>query len=333
MPEFLDRLPEWTRTLEWRWIVALLVLLVAWILYRIAARQIGDQVADAEKRHRYRKRVSYTIAATVVLVLSIAFFDAVRELGTVLGFIGAGLAIALREYLASFLAWFYILGQRNITLGSRIEIGVPNGVRGDVIDIGVFKLTMVEVRGEGIGEQSSGRLVTVPNFKILTDPVYHFTAGSPFVWDEIDFTVTFESDWERAKEIIREAGNRVYEPHAEEIASGFREIESAYAFRYGVSTPIVYVSIAASGVNLRLRYLTHVRQRRGNRDEISREVLARFGAAEQIELAYPTSRVYRTEIDMVRFGEATDEEGEEGPPEGPEPAAGGRGGPLGGPLG
>lgn len=331
--DIVDRLPDWLRTLEWRWITALVVLLVAWILYRIAAREIGEQVADAEKRHRYRKRVSYTIAAAVVLVLSIAFFDAVRELGTVLGFIGAGLAIALREYLASFLAWFYILGQRNIRLGSRIEIGGAGGVRGDVIDIGVFKLTLVEVRGEGMGEQSSGRLVTLPNFKVLTDPVFHFTAGSPFVWDEIDFTITFESDWERARDIVETIGTEVYEPHAEEIESGFRRLESAYAFRYGITTPIVYVSIAASGVNLRLRYLTHVRQRRGNRDTISREVLKRFEAEkERVELAYPTSRVYRTEIDMVRFGER-EEEVEEGAEEPPEPPAGGRAGPLGGPLG
>lgn len=337
MQEFLDRLPDWARSVEGRWIVALLVLLAAWILYRIAARQIGEQVGDAEKRHRYRKRVSYTIAAAVVLVLSIAFFDAVRELGTVLGFIGAGLAIALREYLASFLAWFYILGQRNIALGSRIEIGSPNGVRGDVIDIGVFKLTLVEVRGEGIGEQSSGRLVTIPNFKVLTDPVYHFTAGSPFVWDEIDFTITFESDWERAKSILRAIAEEIYEPHAEEIETGFRQLESAYAFRYGITTPIVYVSIGASGVNLRLRYLSHVRQRRGNRDTICREVLKRFEAEkERVELAYPTSRVYRTEIDMVRFGEREAEEGgeEEAPEEQPptEPGSGGRPGPLGGSL-
>lgn len=289
------------------------MILLAWALYRIASREIGQQVEDAEKRHRYRKRVSYTIAAVVVVVLSISFFETLRELGTVLGFIGAGLAIALREYLASFLAWFYILGQRNITLGSRIEIGGDTAVRGDVIDIGVFKLTMVEVRGEGMGEQSSGRLVTVPNFKVLTDPVYHFTVGSPYVWDEIEFTVTFESDWKRAKTIIGEIARELYEPYAAEIEAGFRQIESAYAFRYGVTTPIVYVSIAASGVTLRLRYMTHVRRRRGNRDRISREVLERFRSDEGIEFAYPTSRVYRTEIDLERFGE------KKPPPRRPEP--------------
>ena len=296
LSELIESPPEWLQAAPWPWIAALLVVAAAYAVYRLLSHQIGSQIGDSEKRHRYRKRAGYAIAAFVVVVLGITFFENVRQLGTALGFIGAGLAIALREYLASFLAWFYILGQRNIALGGRIEVG---GVRGDVIDIGVFKLTLVEVRGEGLGDQSSGRIVSVPNFKILTDPVYHFTLGSPFVWDEIDFSVTFDSDWELARELIDRIGRDVTEPHKEEIESGFRRIESAYAFRYGVTTPIVYTSIGASGINLRLRYLTHIRQRRDNRDAISRRMLGLFRDTPGIEFAYPTSRVFRSEIDTV----------------------------------
>lgn len=297
---FLEQLPDWAQGLPWRVIVVVLVLAAAYVLYRIVDKQIRGHVADPEKRLRYRKRVAYTVAIVILVLLAIVFFERLRGIGTFVGFIGAGLAIALREYLAAFLAWFYIVGQRNVSLGSRIEVG---GVRGDVIDIGVFKLTLVEVRGEGLGEQSSGRLVTVPNFKILTDPVFHFTAGSPFVWDEIEFTVTFESDWERARQIVQEVGNEIFEPHRHEVVAGFRQLESDYAFRYGVTTPIVYTSVGESGIRLRLRYLTHVRRRRDNRDVISRRILRRFGAEPNVELAYPTSRTYRTEIDMQRFGE------------------------------
>jgi small-conductance mechanosensitive channel len=298
---FLEQLPDWAQDFPWRLIVTLAILAAAYVVYRVVDRQIRGKVADPEKRHRYRKQVAYTVAMAIVVVLAIVFFERLRGLGTLLGFIGAGLAIALREYLAAFLAWFYILGQRNVTLGSRIEVA---GVRGDVIDIGVFKITLVEVRGEGIGEQSSGRLVTVPNFKILTDAVFHFTAASPFVWDEIEFTVTFESDWERAREIIQQVGNKIFEPHRQEVEAGFRRLESDYAFRYGVTTPIVYTSVGESGIKLRLRYLTHVRQRRDNRDAISRRILRLFREEPDIELAYPTSRTYRTEIDMRRFGES-----------------------------
>lgn len=308
MSDVLRSVPDWIRGVSGTWLAVAMLVGAAFLVYRILSRRVARHVVDAEKRHRYRKRVRYAIAGIVVTVLVVMFFEQLRGLGTVLGFIGAGLAIALREYLASFLAWFYILVQRNLALGSRVEVG---GVRGDVIDIGVFKLTLVEIRGEGLGEQSTGRLVTLPNYKILTDPVYYFTAGTPYVWDEIEFTVTFESDWERAREIVEAAGWSVYEPHEERIETGFRKLESAYAFRYGFTTPIVYTVVGESGVQLKLRYLSHVRQRRGNRDELSRRVLLAFREEPGVELAYPTRRIYRTEIDAVRFGEAEPDEAPE----------------------
>lgn len=299
--------------MPWGWIAALLLVALGYLGYRWLAHRIGDQVADAEKRHRYRKRLRYAMGTIVFVVLIVLFIDKIRELGTLLGFAGAGIAIALREYLASMLAWFYILTQGSITLGSRVEIG---NVRGDVIDIGLFKLTLVEVRGDGVGEQSSGRLVTVPNYKVLMEPVFLFTIGTPYVWDEMDFLVTFESDWERAREIIEQVAHEVTEPYQEEVDSGFRRLGERYAFRHGVTTPIVYTSIdsSAGGVHLKLRYLTHVRQRRNRRDEISRKVLRLFRETPGTELAYPTSRVYRSEIDSLRLGEE--------PNRGPEQGAG-----------
>jgi small-conductance mechanosensitive channel len=298
---FLEQLPIWARDLPWRLIVVAVLVAAAYLLYRIVDRQIRGHVADPEKRHRYRKRVGYTVAIVILLILAIVFFERLQNIGTLLGFIGAGLVIALREYLVSFLAWFYILGQRNVTLGSRIEVG---GVRGDVIDIGVFKVTLVEVRGEEAGDQSSGRLVTIPNFMIVTDPVFHFTTASPFTWDEIEFMITFESDWEAAREIVEKVGMEVFEPYRNEVEMGFRRLESDYAFRYGVTTPIVYTSIGRHGIRLSLRYLTHVRRRRNNRDAISRRILERFREAPNIDLAYPTTRTYRSEIDVDRSDES-----------------------------
>ncbi|MGH7544491.1 MAG: mechanosensitive ion channel family protein [Gemmatimonadota bacterium] len=297
MNELLDSPPEWVVAIPWGWIAALILVVFGYVAYRMLARRIGDQVADAERRHRYRKNVRYAVGGMVLVALVVLFIDRIRELGTLLGFVGAGVAIALREYLASVLAWFYILGQRNISLGSRIEIG---SARGDVIDIGLFKLTLVEVRGEGMGEQSSGRLVTVPNYKVLIDPVYLFSSGAPYVWDEMDFLVTHESDWEQARDLIEEIGREVTAPHRAEVDSGFRRLGDRYAFRPGITTPIVYVSIAESGIDLKLRYLTHVRQRRTSRDEISRRVLRLFREKPEIEFAYPTSRSFRREIDAVR---------------------------------
>jgi small-conductance mechanosensitive channel len=292
------------------WVAALLLVIAGYLAYRMLARRIGDQVADAERRHLYRKRVRYAVGVMVLTALIVMFIDRIRELGTLLGFVGAGVAIALREYLASVLAWFYILTQRNIALGSRIEVG---SARGDVIDIGLFKLTLVEVRGDGLGEQSSGRVVTVPNYKVLMEPVYLLSGAAPYVWDEMDFLVTHESDWERARDLIEQIGREVTAPQQSEVDSGFRRLGDRYAFRPGITTPIVYVSVAESGIDLKLRYLTHVRQRRTTRDQISRRVLRLLRTDSAIQLAYPTTRSYRREIDMIGSDEKQIDEGA-GPP-------------------
>ena len=95
----------------------------------------------------------------------------------------------------------------------------------------------------------------------------------------------------------------MFEPYRTEVETGFRRLESDYAFRYGVTTPIVYTSIGQHGIRLSLRYLTHVRRRRNNRDAISRRILALFREAPDIEIAYPTTRTYRSEIDTNRSDE------------------------------
>ena len=296
MNELFESPPGWVAAIPRGWVAALLLVIAGYLAYRVLARRIGDQVADAERRHLYRKRVRYAVGVMVLTALIVMFIDRIRELGTLLGFVGAGVAIALREYLASVLAWFYILTQRNIALGSRIEVG---SARGDVIDIGLFKLTLVEVRGDGLGEQSSGRVVTVPNYKVLMEPVYLLSGGAPYVWDEMDFLVTHESDWERARDLIEQIGREVTAPQQAEVDSGFRRLGDRYAFRPGITTPIVYVSIAESGIDLKLRYLTHVRQRRTTRDQISRRVLRLLRTDSAIQLAYPTTRSFRREIDMI----------------------------------
>ena len=296
MNELFESPPAWVTAIPRGWVAALLLVIAGYLAYRVLARRIGDQVADAERRHLYRKRVRYAVGVMVLTALIVMFIDRIRELGTLLGFVGAGVAIALREYLASVLAWFYILTQRNIALGSRIEVG---SARGDVIDIGLFKLTLVEVRGDGLGEQSSGRVVTVPNYKVLMEPVYLLSGGAPYVWDEMDFLVTHESDWERARDVIEQIGREVTAAQQAEVDSGFRRLGDRYAFRPGITTPIVYVSIAESGIDLKLRYLTHVRQRRTTRDQISRRVLRLLRTDSAIQLAYPTTRSFRREIDMI----------------------------------
>jgi small-conductance mechanosensitive channel len=266
---------------------AILFSLLARLLRRVVTRHIDD----VNRRHVVRKWVSYGFVILLLLVAIALFADWLTGLGTILALLVAGIAVALQDVLKSIVGWLYISSRSGIEIGSRIEV---DGIVGDVIDIGVLKTAMLEVGGELVfGRQSTGRVVTVPNYRVISDAVLLVPASSPFVWQEIKIALTFESDWRRAEEILKEVGEEIHGEVAPQLETGFRNLERRYAFKYGTLTPIVYVSIGGSGIELTLRFLVHVRRRRGAIDLASRRVLAAFAGSSNIRFAYTAYRIFR----------------------------------------
>jgi small-conductance mechanosensitive channel len=268
-------------------VVAVVLLLIA----RLARRQVTESVDDVNRRHTLRKLIGYA-TALLIFVFGIALFaDFLAGFGTLFAVLLAGVAIALQDILRSVVGWLYLSTRRSaIDIGTRVEVGQ---VTGDVIDIGVLKTTVMEVGNLVFGLQSTGRLVTIPNNRMLNEAVVVSGRDNPFVWHEVKIAVTFESDWRRAEEILREAGDELHGEIAAELAAAFARMERRYAFKYGTLTPIVYLTLAERGVELVLRYLTPVRRRRGSEDRVVRHVVAAIAAEPAVAFAYPTYRMFR----------------------------------------
>lgn len=271
-------------------LVFIALALLLYVILRLVRRELGQHIEDVNRRHILRKWIGYAYFA-VVVVLGIAIFaDFLSGLGTVLAVLLAGVAIALQDVLKSVVGWLYLSSRSGIDVGTRVEV---NGRTGDVIDIGVLKTTMLEVGTLVYGMQASGRLVTIPNYQMLSEATVFSGGDNPFVWQEMRVTVTFESDWRKAEEILKGAGEVLHAEIAPELEQGFRRLERRYAFKYGTRTPIVYVSLGDSGIELTLRYMIHVRRRRGSEDRVSRLILEALEQEQGIRLAYPTYRIYR----------------------------------------
>jgi small-conductance mechanosensitive channel len=275
----------------------LAIFLVVWLalygLSRLIRRGIDAHIDEIKRRHQLRKIVSYGFWITLVGAGVILFAErlALADVGTVLGLIAAAVTIALADVVRSLAGWIYINSRRGVEIGSRIQV---ENLIGDVIDIGLLKTTMLEV-GEPLvyAMQSTGRIVTVPNSVFLNKNVVSSATVNPLVWQEIQVLVTFESDWRRAREIIQEVATELYEEIVPDLRAGFQKLESEYAFRLGSTAPIVYTTIADSGVMLTLRNLTPVRKRRATVDRLSTGILDRFAEEPTIEFAYPTYRAFR----------------------------------------
>lgn len=298
-------------------IVFLGVALVLYLLLRLSRRLVGEQIEEVNRRHTLRKWLTYAYAILLSLFGLALFADSLAGFGTVIGLILAGVAVALQDVLKSIVGWLYISSRSPVQVGSRVEVA---GVTGDIIDIGVLKTTLLEVGNLVFGRQSTGRLVTIPNFQMLNAHVYISAAENPFVWQEVKLTITYESNWQRAEAIMKEIGDELHAEIAPELEAGFYRLERRYAFKYGTLTPIVYLTLGDSGVEMTLRFLVHVRRRRGSVDRVSRRILAGFSDDPDVELAYPTYRVFRLgeqapgragaadmRIDQVRLQEGAEE--------------------------
>ncbi len=166
-------------------------------------RLINSLKIEIQKRHQYRKRASYVATLVYVLILIPIWAGSTQQWVTVLSVMGAGVALALHEVLLNRAGWVYIVVRRPYRAGDRIELG---SVRGDVIDIQLFQTTLLEIGNWVDGDQSTGRVVHFPHGQIFRNPMYNYTKGFEFLWNELSILVTFESNWEKAKEILLKYG-------------------------------------------------------------------------------------------------------------------------------
>ena len=256
-------------------------LVIVGIVVRIIQRLIWRYVDEPEKRYaagRMVRRIGGLIALLVVITV---FTPGQKNLVAVLTVIGAGLAIAMREALLSFVGWLHLVVRNPYRQGDRIEI---NGLRGDVLDIRLLHTTVMEL-GAWVGaDQSTGRIAHFPNAWLFQFAVMNYNRGFNFIWNELTMTVTRTSDWEAAREIMLSIAQESAGIVEQQAATEIRRMSRDYLIHYSILTPFVYVSLSREGILLTLRYLCEARKRRGTEHAFTISLLAAFATHGNIEL-------------------------------------------------
>ena len=273
----------WSEIIHWVLIIAVPMAIL--LLIRLL---IGKYVKDDERRYYANKITSYVLFIITASLVAFKLLQVgVGNIATFFGLITAAVAISLQDFIASLGAWFVIMGSRLYRTGDRIEIST---MRGDVVDIGLLRTTLLEIGEPQQGEQSTGRLITLPNSMVFKSAVYNFTTGSEYIWNEISLVLTFESDWKKGVEIIEEIAKKELMDPVKEAARKFKNLTGRMRLKVGRLTPIVYTRIVEHGVELTLRYITDARLRRVTQDKMNREMLDAINSDESMNLAYPTRR-------------------------------------------
>ncbi|HAN09568.1 MAG TPA: mechanosensitive ion channel protein MscS [Clostridiales bacterium] len=258
------------------------IVLVIYMIKDIFSFIVYRKTKDAKLGYTIKKFLSYIMIFVGTAIFFYVYFRYYKYLGTLLGFLTAGIAIALREPILNIAAWFYIFGTKPFEVGDRIKIGEFSG---DVIDIRLSRFTMLEIGNWVESEQSTGRIIHVPNGKVIINEITNYSRGYKYIWDEISVKVTLESDWKEAKYILNNIILKYTEHRSKKAKENIKQANKKYMisnFKY--LTPVVYTKLEDDGIKLIMRYLTKPRKRRTMQHRIWEEVLEKLVGCENIKI-------------------------------------------------
>ncbi len=281
---------------QYKILISIVVVLFLWVLRFLILRLVWKQTEDVKKRYTWKTSIAYTFPFIGLMMVGAIWIKEFEKFSTFLGLMAAGLAIALKDPLTNFAGWLFILFRKPFTVGDRIQIGNHSG---DVIDVRLFQFTLLEIGNWVEADQSTGRIIHIPNGKVFIDSQANYSKGFSFIWNEIPVIITFESNWEKAKNILLKISKEEAGHLGQEAEEKIKEASKNFMIFYSHLTPTVYTKVKENGVLLTIRYLSDPRKRRGSEHAIWERILGEFSENHDIHFAYPTQRFFHLENEPV----------------------------------
>jgi len=269
-------------------LLSLVVVVATLIIYRTIRNAIKRRVKDATRLQSMRVAVRNVLAVVSFVIILLIWLPTGNNLTTALGILGAGLAIASQELIGSLAAGVNIWVGNIYRVGDRVRIG---DVVGDVMDISLARTTVMEV-GEWVkADQYTGRVVNVANRMVWTNPVYNFTQHWGYLWDEITLPISYESDWQRAAELMLEHGQTYTAELQADAEAKLSRMIDRYPLKDTKVEPTLYLAMTDNWIEMTLRFVVDAQERRRVKDEMHRDLLQHFQAEENITIASTTIEI------------------------------------------
>ena len=272
------------------------VILGFFLLFLAVKFLIQRYMSKKESFYLINKALNFIFLNVVVLILLFAYIENVSYLVTILGFASAGIAIAMKDWFMSILGWFVIVIGGSVHVGDRVKF-VRDGVQyvGDIVDISPLRMTMQEdiTLTSYMVNRRSGRIIFIPNNYVFTDMLANYShAGLKTVWDGIDVTITYDSNASKAASIAKEIVKKYSKGYTDITRKQLNKLRKSYHLKNTNVEPRIYTFIEPYGVKISAWYMTNAFATLTLRSTISMEILERYAAERDIEIAYPTQSLY-----------------------------------------
>ena len=250
------------------WIVVI-VLAVYW-----ASRLIDRVLADLTREHaRFRTLriiLRFAVQAVGLLVILFVIFGTPSQLTTVLGLAGAGLTVALQDFIISFLGWFVLMGRNGIRVGDWVEI---NGVAGEVVEIGLLRTVLLETGNWTDAGHPTGRKVALMNSFAIQGRFFNFSTSGQWLWDELQVTVPANQDPYPVIEAIQKMVVKETEADTRAAEEEWKQSTTRYRVQAVSAEPAVNLRPTGSGIEVHVRYITRANERYAMRTRLYQAVV------------------------------------------------------------
>lgn len=270
-------------------VASAIALVMLWGLHSVVQRfLVARLVKSPTARFNVHRAVRYLAVFSGVFIVGRIWFTGFQSVATLFGLLGAGVAIALKDPLTNLAGWVFLVVRHPFRIGDRIMIGPHIG---DVVDVGLFQFELHEIGAWIDADQSTGRVIYVPNAQVFTQPQINYHRGLPYIFDDLMVNITFESNWRKAKEILLDIGRRHALHDAKRLPNDEPSMgETGFFMLGGAKDAQVFTSVRHSGVRLMLRYAVDPRRRTPTHSAIWEDVLEAFSLHDDIRWAYRTYR-------------------------------------------
>jgi small-conductance mechanosensitive channel len=269
-----------------RGVITLFSVSMIYLVLRVLFENITlSRIAEIKTKYSFRKGITVVFYILIAIVISIIWVENTQALVVSFGIIGAGIAIALQDVFRNFAGSIFIISSGLYSVGDRIEIDQKMG---DVIDIGLWNTTLMEIRGWVDGDQPTGRITLVPNGVVISSPVFNYSKDFTFIWDEITIPLTYQSDWRQAIRIFSAILKEQNDKMVAEVEGAIERVGTKYyIIRKGVE-PAIYLSTTSNWIQISMRYVVDVRQRRQVHNDLSQKMLAAVEESDVMEIGSST---------------------------------------------
>ncbi len=248
---------------------------VIWAIIKALQKNLFSKIKDNDNRYRAKKFSGFMGYLLAIILITVVFSDKLGGLTVALGVAGAGIAFALQEVIASFAGWLAIMFGGFYKTGDRVQLG---GIKGDVMDIGVLRTTIMETGQWVDGDLYNGRIVLIANSFVFKEPVFNYSGDFPFLWDEIKIPIQYGSNYEKTNEILLKVGNDIAGDLTERSREKWHALQNKYRLEEAQTEPMVSLIANDNWVEFTLRFVVSYKKRRATKTALFTKILKEVDA-------------------------------------------------------